>query len=114
MRWHSPRNTPDRDVEAETFEVTHPFHPLRGQRFRLVKHRHTWGEDRAYFRDDEGQLVSVPAAWTSLSARDPFVEIAAGRSDFRPVDLIELAALVSRVLKDHKRRRRPERRKCVK
>ena len=113
MRWNSLRNALDRDVEAETFEVTHHFHPLRGQQFRLVKYRHNWGEDRAYYHDD-GQLTSIPAAWTSLSARDPFLELSAGRSEFRPVDLVELAALVSRVLKEHGRRRGTKQKRGVK
>ena len=114
MRWNSLRNALDRDVEAETFDVTHPFHPLRGQQFRLVKHRHNWGEDRAYYHDDDGQLISIPAAWTSLSARDPFLELSAGRSDFRPVDLVELAALVSRLLKEHGQRRGAKQKRGVK
>jgi hypothetical protein len=59
-------------------------------------------------------LISVPAAWTSLSARDPFVELSEGRSEFRPVDLVELAALVSRVLEDHRQRRGAGRKRGVK
>ena len=35
--------------EAQTFRVTHPFHPLRGRTFPLVDCRQTWGEDRVYF-----------------------------------------------------------------
>ena len=46
----------------------------------------------------EGEhLVSVPASWTDLAPEDPLVGVAAGRSLFRVVDLIELAELVERV-----------------
>ena len=38
--------------------------------------------------------MSLPARWTSVEAEDPFVVVAAGRSRFRVVDLIDLAALV--------------------
>ena len=79
-----------------------------------MKHRHNWGENRAYYHDGDGQLISIPAAWTSLSARDPFVELSAGRSVFRPVDLVELATLVSRMLKGHSQRRGTGRKRGVK
>jgi Family of unknown function (DUF5372) len=62
-----------------------------------VTYRHNWGENRVYFHDDEGQLVSIPAAWTSVFSPDPFVVISAGRSAFRVQDLLELAQLFARL-----------------
>jgi len=56
--------------------------------------RHNWGEDRVYFHDDDERLTSVPSAWTSMSAADPFVVVSAGRSPFRAQDLLELAELI--------------------
>ena len=50
---------------------------------------------RAGLASREGRLVSLPAAWTSVSAPDPFVVIAAGRSAFRVPDLLELARLLA-------------------
>ncbi|MCP4948915.1 MAG: hypothetical protein GY923_15580, partial [Aestuariibacter sp.] len=55
------------DRAQQTFEVTHQFHPLFGQQFELLDHRQTWGEDRIYFSDAQGQPKSLPAAWTSVS-----------------------------------------------
>lgn len=60
----------------------------------MVDFRQSWGEDWLYFYDDGGRLVSVRTSWTDVGAQDPFVVLAAGRSHFRPVDLLELAALV--------------------
>jgi len=74
--------------------VTHPFHPLGERERDLVVYRHNWGEDRAYFHDEEGRLRSIPAAWTSLVASDPVVVLGAGRSPFRVVDLLELVRLL--------------------
>ena len=74
--------------------MTHPFHPLCGREFRLVRYRLNWGEERVYFEDDEGRLSSVPAGWTSVSPPDPFVVVSAGRSHFRVVDLLELSRLL--------------------
>jgi hypothetical protein len=59
-----------------------------------VTRRHTWGEDRVFFRDEEGQLRSMPTAWTSVAAPDPFVVVAAGRCLCRYEDLVALGALV--------------------
>ena len=77
--------------------VTHPFHPRFGQELDFVAHRHNWGEDRVFYRDQQGHLASLPARWTSVVAEDPFVVVAAGRSRFRVADLLELVALVARL-----------------
>jgi hypothetical protein len=77
--------------------VTHPFHPLQGREFALVTYRHNWGEDRVYFHDERGNLTSLPASWTSVGAKDPFREIAAGRCLLRFVDLVELLAVARRI-----------------
>jgi hypothetical protein len=45
---------------ARWVRVTHPFHPLRGQRFALLSHRHGWGEQRVRFRDGAGRSRSLP------------------------------------------------------
>lgn len=46
------------------------------------------------FRDGEGRVRSMPAAWTSLAAPDPYVAVAGGRSLFRTEDLMALVALL--------------------
>ena len=56
--------------------------------------RHNWGEDRVYFHDDDERLTSVPTAWTSISAADPFVAVSVGRSPFAAQDLLEVAELI--------------------
>lgn len=77
--------------------VTHPFHPWSGREFEFVKRCKNWRDDRVYFFDEDGQLVSLPAAWTDAVAEDPFVTVAAGRSPFRTADLLKLAELVARL-----------------
>ena len=74
--------------------ITHPFHPLVGREIDVVERRCNCGEDRIFYRDPDGYLLSLPARWTSVEAEDPFVVVAAGRSRFRAVDLIDLVALV--------------------
>ncbi len=56
--------------------------------------KHTWGEHRVYFHDQDGRLRSLPAQWTSVVDPDPFVAVAAGRSYFRIEDLLGLVTLL--------------------
>jgi len=81
--------------------VTHPFHPLVDQEFEFVKRHRSWRDDRVYFRDAAGELVSLPAAWTDAVAPDPFVIVSAGRSAFRIADLVELTGLVAELASRH-------------
>ena len=77
--------------------MTHPFHPLCGQDFEFVAYRQNWGEDRVHLHDEDGQLFSLPAAWTDAAAADPFVAVAAGRAPFSTAGLLALAGLVDRL-----------------
>ena len=77
--------------------VTHPFHPLAGRDFEFVACRQNWGEDRVHLHDENGELFSLPAAWTDVVAADPFVVIAAGRCPFTTDGLLALADLIGRL-----------------
>ena len=77
--------------------VTHRFHPLSGRDFEFVVHRRNWGEDRVYCRDVDGELFSLPAAWTDVAPADPFVVIAAGRCPFSAEGLLAVAGLIDRL-----------------
>jgi hypothetical protein len=94
MCWPEPSSTPYASDLNRRFRITHPFHPWSGQEFELVTYLHTWGEHRVYFHKEGEHLVSVPANWTDVIAEDPVVQLAAGRSLFRAMDLIELAQLL--------------------
>jgi hypothetical protein len=50
---------------------------------------------RVYFADANERLNSISAAFTDLSAPDPFVVQASGRSYFRVSELLELVRLVA-------------------
>jgi hypothetical protein len=75
--------------------VTHRFHPFFGRELEFVNRRRNWREDRVYVRDEAGDLLSLPAAWTDVSAEDPFVVVAAERAPFRTEDLLVLAGLLA-------------------
>jgi hypothetical protein len=62
--------------------------------FVLVAVRHTWGEDRVFFLDEEGTQCSLLRAWTGAADPDLFVALVGGRSALRVEDLLALAELV--------------------
>ncbi|PZG84511.1 hypothetical protein C1I97_34040 [Streptomyces sp. NTH33] len=74
--------------------VTHPFHPWCGREFVFVDRRLAWDEDRVSFVDENGEVASLPAAWTDIDPVDPFVVVAAGRCPFRVDDLLAAADLI--------------------
>lgn len=59
-----------------------------------MEYRHNWGEHRVFFYDAKGQMVSIPANWTSVVGEEPFVVVAAGRAYFRPQELLQLGDLI--------------------
>jgi hypothetical protein len=97
MRWTTPSTAPDPDDRYRRVRVTHRFHPLSGRDFEFVVHRRNWGEDRVYCRDEDGELFSLPAAWTDAAPADPFVVVAAGRCPFTAGGLLAVADLVDRL-----------------
>ncbi len=74
--------------------VTHPFHPWAGREFTFVDRRLAWDEDRVALTDENGEVVSLPAAWTDVDPVDPFVAMAGGRCPFRVEDLLAVADLL--------------------
>jgi len=48
----------------ESAEITHPFHPLRGQRFAVLKIRKVGGVDCLSLRGTAGGTFAVPREWT--------------------------------------------------
>ena len=95
--WRRSSTTTHGDLADTNFEITHPHHPLSGQKFKLITYRHNWGEDRVYFYNADGCLSSIPAGWTTVVAPDPFVTVAGGRCFFRYQDLLQLVDLMEKL-----------------
>lgn len=74
--------------------MTHPFHPWSGREFAFVDRRLAWDVDRVSFVDENGEVASLPAAWTDIDPVDPFVTMAASRCPFRVADLLAVADLI--------------------
>jgi hypothetical protein len=80
-------------------EVRHPFHPLHGQRFEMLKKRRVAGIDTLILRDLEHGSFSMAREWTDWA--DPALSESPGfpprRLDARL--LFELATLLEDLTK---------------
>jgi hypothetical protein len=81
-------------------EVTHPFHPLRGHRFVVLKVRRVSGVDTLSLRHSELGSFAMPREWTDWAPPNAEVTSAGGEplitDAFGLVALNELVALLTR------------------
>ena len=75
-------------------EIRHPFHPLRGQRFEVLKKRRVAGFDTLILRELERGSFSVAREWTDWA--DPPLSDPPGFPPQRldAQSLLELASLL--------------------
>ena len=78
-------------------EIVHPFHPLRKQRFEVLKHRRVAGVDTLIVRHPERGTFALAREWTDW--HEPSAERALGESPcvFAFDALLELVALVEQL-----------------
>ena len=75
-------------------EICHPFHPLRGQRFEVLKKRRVAGIDTLILRESKRGSFSVAREWTDWAdpATVDSVDFQSRKLD--PQSLLELVSLV--------------------
>jgi hypothetical protein len=101
--WIEPSNADgEADEKQPWVRITHPFHPLRGQRFRFVVRKRTWGEERVTFLSPQGEARSVPVNWTDAALPNPYGVVGRGRARVRVEDLLLLIDLVDAGKKDER------------
>ena len=88
------QNAPLKAPEGRTFVVTHPFHTLCGHRYAVLEFRRNWQDEKVWFEDESGSLISLPVEWTDMAREDLFRQIAAGRAVLRFEDLCLLRKLL--------------------
>ena len=102
VRWESRRSTRTALEPSSPLgwaEIRHPFHPLRGQRFEVLKKRRVAGVDTLILRELERGSFSVAREWTDWA--DPTLSDSLGlppqRLNVR--SLLELATLLEGLTK---------------
>jgi len=59
-------------VNLGSTTITHPFHPLRGQQFPILKTRRVAGIDTVILKGTAGGTFAVPLAWTDRAKPSPW------------------------------------------
>jgi Family of unknown function (DUF5372) len=78
-------------------EISHPFHPLKGRRFVVLKERRIAGVDTLMLRDSERGSFSVAREWTSLAKPSAYEALDVRRGRLDAELLLELVALVQQL-----------------
>jgi hypothetical protein len=74
-------------------EIRHPFHPLQGQSFLVLKERRVGGVETLILRNTEHGSFAVAKEWTDRADPCPYESIGLPLAHFdveRLLDLIEL------------------------
>jgi hypothetical protein len=75
-------------------EIVHPFHPLRGRRFEVVKKRRIAGVDTLILRELERGTLSIPREWTDWADPTPYDALTLSPHRLAADCLFELVALL--------------------
>ena len=75
-------------------EIRHPFHPLRGQRFEVLKKRRIAGVDTLVLRELERGSFSVAREWTDWADLPLSDSRGVPKRRLDAQSLLELAALL--------------------
>ena len=78
-------------------EICHPFHPLRGQRFEVLKERRVSGVDTLILRELERGTFSVPREWTDWACASPHNSAGLPPPRFDAESLLVLVALLDQL-----------------
>ena len=74
-------------------EISHPFHPLRGRRFEVLKKRRIAGVDTLILRELERGTLSIPREWTDWADPTPYDSLTLPPHRLAADCLFELVAL---------------------
>ena len=75
-------------------EISHPFHPLRGRRFEVLKKRRIAGVDTLILREMERGTLSIPREWTDWADPSLYDSLTLPPQRFAAEYLFELVALL--------------------
>jgi hypothetical protein len=78
-------------------EIRHPFHPLRGQRFQVLKTRRIGGVETLILREPARGSFSVAREWTDWSDPTLYDSLDLPRRRLDADALLELAALLEQL-----------------
>ena len=93
----SPRSAQtalDRSSHLGWAEIRHPFHPLRGQRFEVLKQRRVAGVDTLIVREEGFGSISIAREWTDWADPSVYEGLNCTPRRFDAESLFQLVTLV--------------------
>ena len=79
--------------------VTHPFHPLSGKRFLVLKVRRVGGREVLSLFDEGRGTIALPREWTDHAPPSPYASVLESPPILHVICLIQLQKLVQRIQK---------------
>ena len=98
--WGSPQSAQtalEHSSDLGWAEIRHPYHPLRGQRFRVLKQRRVSGVDTLILREVERGSFSVAREWTNWAEPAPNESRVLPKQRLDADSLFELVILVEQL-----------------
>ena len=89
----------DRSSHLGWAEIRHPFHPLRGQRFEVLKQRRIAGVDTLIVREPEFGRISIAREWTDWADPSMYDGLSCPPRRFDAEPLFQLVTLVELLIK---------------
>jgi len=91
------RTAPEHKSHLGWAEIRHPFHPLRGQRFQVLKARRIAGIDTLLLRELDRGTFSIAREWTDWADPSPYSSLGLPPRRLDADSLFELATLLDRL-----------------
>jgi Family of unknown function (DUF5372) len=88
---------PEGNSLSESATITHPFHPLRGQSFPVLKARRVGGIDTLILRGTGRGTFAVPRAWTDRADPSPLAVLGLQAPILDPHCLLALRQLLQQL-----------------
>jgi Family of unknown function (DUF5372) len=95
----SARTALDRSSHLGWARIRHPFHPLRGQRFEVLKARRIAGIDTLLLRELERGSFSIAREWTDWADPSPYQSLGLPPQRLDANSLFELVTLLEQLPK---------------
>jgi hypothetical protein len=93
----------DRSAPSGSAEITHPFHPLKGQRFPILKLRRVRGRETLILQGTAHGTFAVPREWTDRDDPSPMALLGISPPPFLDGScLLHLAELISLLKRSRK------------
>ncbi|MGA2693605.1 MAG: DUF5372 family protein [Opitutaceae bacterium] len=99
-RARSAVTAPDRSALSGSAEIIHPFHPLKGQRFPILKLRRVRGVETLILQGTSHGTFAVPREWTDQADPSPTAVLSINPPPFLDgrclLQLVEMVSLLKR------------------